>query len=146
MSEEIFRKKSLDKMKSPEELNDIIKVANPSVWILILGTMLILIGACIWGIFGTVDTTLAAVAAVSDGTASFFVSADTDIASVPETVIASLNGEEVTFARGAFSGKEQPTMGDGTLFIGSVSTELPSGVYPATITTERIHPVTFIMN
>ena len=36
MNEEIFRKKSLDKVKSPENLDDYIRVSNPGVWLFIL--------------------------------------------------------------------------------------------------------------
>ncbi len=34
MEDPIFRKKSLDKLSSPEQLNDYIKVTNPGVWII----------------------------------------------------------------------------------------------------------------
>lgn len=55
MNENIFNKKSIEKMKSPESLNDYIKVSNPGVWMLIAGILLLLIGACVWGIFGSID-------------------------------------------------------------------------------------------
>lgn len=49
MKESFFRKASIDKISSPEQLNDYIKVSNPSVWV-ILGAMIILLSSvCIWG-------------------------------------------------------------------------------------------------
>jgi len=52
---ELFRKKSLDRAKSPEELNDYIRVTSPSVWLVLLATVVLLFGMLAWSIFGTVD-------------------------------------------------------------------------------------------
>jgi len=41
MSDQIFRKKSLDRISSPEQLNDYIRVANPGIW-MILAAVIIL--------------------------------------------------------------------------------------------------------
>ena len=43
MSDQIFRKKSLDRISSPEQLNDYIRVANPGIW-MILAAVIILAG------------------------------------------------------------------------------------------------------
>lgn len=56
MNEKIFRKASIDRISSPDQLNDYIKVSNPSVW-LTLGAILVLLTALlVWGIFGTLPT------------------------------------------------------------------------------------------
>ena len=52
---ELFRKKSMDRISSPEELNDYIRVTTPSVWLVLTATVIILVGALIWGALGTVD-------------------------------------------------------------------------------------------
>ena len=46
----IFRKDNLEKMSSPEKLNDYIKVSNPSVWIILGAITVMLISAVVWGI------------------------------------------------------------------------------------------------
>ena len=51
----IFRKESLDKVSSPEKLDDYIRVTTPSVWITLIAIVLLLIGAIVWGIFGEVE-------------------------------------------------------------------------------------------
>ncbi|MBQ8942268.1 MAG: hypothetical protein IJ062_10580 [Firmicutes bacterium] len=54
MDENIYRKKSIERISSPEELNDFLKVARPSVW-LVLGAIIILItGAALWASASTV--------------------------------------------------------------------------------------------
>ncbi len=51
----IFRQKSLDKVSSPEKLDDYIRVTTPSVWVTLLAIVLLLVGAIIWGIFGEIE-------------------------------------------------------------------------------------------
>ena len=50
----IFRQKSIDKISSPEKLDDYIKVTKPSVWITLIAIVLLLAGAVVWSIFGEV--------------------------------------------------------------------------------------------
>lgn len=56
MSNQIFRQKSLDRVSSPEQLNDYVRVSNPGVWTILLAVTVLLIGVCVWGIFGHLDT------------------------------------------------------------------------------------------
>ena len=51
----IFREKSLERVSSPEKLNDYIKVSNPSIWLVLAAIIILLIGATIYAIFGTVE-------------------------------------------------------------------------------------------
>ena len=54
MNNNIFRQKSIDKISSPEKLDDYIKVTKPSVWITLIAIVLLLAGAVAWSIFGEV--------------------------------------------------------------------------------------------
>ena len=54
---DLFRKKSIDRVSSPEQLNDYIRVTTPSVWLVLLAVILLLIGMLIWSIFGKVTVT-----------------------------------------------------------------------------------------
>lgn len=73
MNDEIFRKKSLDKVKSPENLDDYIRVTNPGVWMLLVSVVALLVGVCVWGIFGHVDSTAPVAVRVDGGSAVCFV-------------------------------------------------------------------------
>lgn len=57
---EIFRKTNLERISSPEKLNDYIKVINPSVVILLAALGLLLVGGLIWGFFGNIPLTVSA--------------------------------------------------------------------------------------
>ena len=54
---DLFRKKSIDRVSSPEQLNDYIRVTRPSVWLVLIAIILLLIGMLIWSIFGSVTVT-----------------------------------------------------------------------------------------
>ena len=58
----LFRQKSLDRISSPEQLNAYIRVSTPSVWLLLTAIVILLIGVCVWGVWGHMDTTLPVVA------------------------------------------------------------------------------------
>ena len=52
---DLYRKKNLDKMSSPEQLNDYIRVTTPSVWLVLIAIVILLLGMLAWSILGTVD-------------------------------------------------------------------------------------------
>ena len=47
----IFREKSMDRVTSPEALNDYIRVTTPSVWIILAALITLLAGMIIWSMF-----------------------------------------------------------------------------------------------
>jgi len=55
MNNGIFRKKGIDKITSPEKLDDYIRVTTPSVWLVLAAVVLLLVGALVWGFFGEVE-------------------------------------------------------------------------------------------
>lgn len=55
MNNSIFRQKSIDKVSSPEKLDDYIRVTTPSVWIVLIAIAMLLVGGIVWGVFGEVE-------------------------------------------------------------------------------------------
>lgn len=53
---ELFRKKSIDRVSSPEQLNDYIRVTAPPVWAVLLALLILLAGMLVWSITGTVTS------------------------------------------------------------------------------------------
>ena len=47
---ELFREKSLERVSSPEQLNDYIKVTTPSVWLVLIAVILLLVGILTWSV------------------------------------------------------------------------------------------------
>lgn len=50
----IFREKSLQRISSPEEMQDYIRVTRPAVWVILAAVILLLAGMIVWAVFGTV--------------------------------------------------------------------------------------------
>lgn len=134
MAEGLFRKKSLDKIKSPEQLNDYVRVANPGVWLILCAVIILLVGFCVWGIFGQIKTTVPAQITVGDG-----------------RIICTVDGGDTDKIK---AGMTVETGGSHGL-VKSVDTEnhlvkvdisLSNGVYEGEIVTEIIAPLSFVLN
>jgi len=54
----VFRKSSMDRVSSPEQLNDYIRVSNPSIWIILAAVMILLGSILLWSVYGTLETTI----------------------------------------------------------------------------------------
>ncbi|HCF71134.1 MAG TPA: hypothetical protein DER33_06040 [Syntrophomonas sp.] len=69
MQNSIFRKSSLERISSPEQLNEYVKVTNPGVWAVLLGLFALLIAVAIWAFAGNIPETvqLTGVAFAQDG-------------------------------------------------------------------------------
>ena len=56
MNPDIFRKVSLARLSSPEQLDLMLRVTTPKTWIALLALWLILGAAILWGVAGRVAT------------------------------------------------------------------------------------------
>ena len=139
MSEEIFRKKSLDKVKSPENLDDYIRVSNPGVWLLLVSVIILLAGACVWGIFGHIDSTVPTVVSVENGEVSCRIA--------PEDVSSVRVGLIVRFADTETLITDMEKDGEGayicTLFAKDAHVD---GFYEGKVVVESYKPLSFILN
>lgn len=109
MEKSIFRKKSMDKINSPENLDDYIRVTGPSLWLILGAIIALLIGFCAWGALGTIETRTIVGAVVSDGNVVCQCNADI-LSSVKKRLD---NGEKVIFEmngqQGSLSGYDEET-------------------------------------
>ena len=51
----IFRKKSLERVTSPEQLDDYIRVTTPSVWMILFAMLILIAGTLFWAVFGKIQ-------------------------------------------------------------------------------------------
>ncbi len=63
----LYRKESLERIESPEQLNQVLRVTNPSVWLLLTAVILLLVGLLVWGSFTYIDSVAYGRAEVADG-------------------------------------------------------------------------------
>lgn len=160
--ERLFTKKSLEKISSPEQLNEYIKVATPGVWVSIIAVIILLCGAVVWGLFGKLESSIVT-NVYSDGEKTVLLLSDeskrlveeqmevriTDddgkqvkaqIVSIPKKpVIISKEFDEYT----VYATKMSP---EDWVYVLEISEEMPEGVYDAHIVTGSITPASFILN
>ena len=157
MNDKIFRKKSIDRMSSPEQLNDYIKVTNPGVWMVLAAIVILLVGVCVWGVFGKLETKLPVAAVSQYGETVLYVKED-NVASVKENMrvyigdetykVVSVSVQPVTVTE-EISEYARHT---GELSIGEwvyvvqIDGNMPDGVYRAQIVTDSVSPLYFVFN
>lgn len=139
MREEIFREKSLSKVKSPENLDDYIRVSNPGVWLLLISVIVLLIGVCVWGIFGHIDSTVETSIYAESGTAVCYI-ADNDISSVKAGMTVKFNDFEAVITE---IGQKEDR---GYACVLQSEQMLSDGFYEGKIVTKRIRPLSFVLN
>lgn len=159
MKTNLFRKKNIERVASPEQLDDYIRVSSPSSWAILGAFAILLVGICVWGIFGRLDTTLPVVAVKESGSVVCYVK-DTDQSKVEIGMTVEVNGEEFVV-----TGKEKnPVLVDSSFheyakYVGDLNdgewiyyvyTDCSAGaegeVFPAEILIERINPLYFVTN
>lgn len=157
MSNHIFRKKSLEKVSSPEQLNDYIRASSPGVWTVLAAVAILLLGVCIWGAFGRVDTVVQALAVCEDGKTRCYV-AQQDYDSIAVGMPVRVNGQERTIASIArlpekvsddlnvYIQHAEVLQGAGWVYALQLDEGIDEGVYAAQIVTESIAPASFLWN
>ena len=153
----IFRKQSIDSVSSPEQLNDYIRSATPSVWFVMTAVIVLLIGVCVWGVFGHLDTRISTGAVASGGTLTVFVPEQYE-EMMTEGLTVTVNDREYVIS--SVSGALAQVTGDYDVYAlhkaglnvgdfgitATAQTDLPDGSYAAVVTVESVSPMSFILN
>lgn len=72
----MFTKKASEKLRSPDDLDEYVRVTNPSIWVVLAACAVLLIGLFAWGFLGTAETNVAATAASVEGEVVAFLPAE----------------------------------------------------------------------
>ncbi|HIU67297.1 MAG TPA: hypothetical protein IAC64_07395 [Candidatus Caccomorpha excrementavium] len=62
----IFRKKTMDRISGPEQMNDYIRVSNPAAWMVLAALCILAAAVIVWGFTGRLATTVSAVGVVQN--------------------------------------------------------------------------------
>lgn len=156
MSKELFRKRSMEKIASPEQLTDYIRVANPGVWMVLAAIVILLVGVCVWGIFGQMDTKLHVVVVSENGASACYVR-ESDIGSVQAGMTVRCEGNTYTLADIPGTPVTADGMDGYAMHVGNIEPDewvyritlgvsLPAGIYPAEIVISSVSPISFVVN
>ena len=158
MGSTIFREKSLEKISSPEQMNDYIRVSSPSVWMVLTAVIVLLAGVCVWGMFGHLDTAVQTGGVCADGRLTVLVGEE-DYDKIRENAVISVDGveyavAEITNVPIRVDDQIDPyvvhlagfTEGDWAYRLYADVPGLADGVYAASVITERVRPLDFVLN
>ncbi|MDO5112611.1 MAG: hypothetical protein Q4E65_09925 [Clostridia bacterium] len=158
MQETIFRKASLDRISSPEQLNDYIKVSSPSVWVVLAAMLALLLALFAWGIWGSLPTTLTLTGDASGGEVVCYLSGE-DAAKVTPGMAVSVGSAQGTVKEVSavpLSYAEAAAFYDDDYTIHALSlsdwntrvvieAEVPDGLQPLTIVSDEVAPISFLI-
>jgi len=135
MDEQIFRKKSLDRISSPEQLDDYLKVSTPNLWLVLCAVIVLLLGILTWASVDYLETSISAVGTIENKEAEIVLTGN-DAEKIQsgmqvrvgtyDTVIDYIQYDELGRA------------------IAICAADVPNGNYKVEIVLERIHPISFL--
>lgn len=158
MGKTIFRQKSMQKITSPEQMNDYIRVSNPSVWMILAAVIVLLAGVCVWGVFGHLDTVLQTGSVCKNGRLVVYIG-EKDFAEIGENTVFSVNGSEYALS----NLDDTPVQldenfdsylihliglseGDWVYALETNASGVKDGTYTVSVITERVKPINFVLN
>ena len=97
MNKQLFKKSNMDRVSSPEQLHDYIKVANPGIWMVISVIIILLAGVVVWGFIGKIDTTMTT-AIVTDGGKAVIYIGESDVDKIEVGMTVRSNEKEYKIA------------------------------------------------
>lgn len=159
MNKKIFRQKNVDRLSSPEELNDYIKVTNPGVWMALLAIIVLLIGLCTWAFLGRIDTKVVAVAITDENnaTACYIEENQSEKLKVGQEVyieeetymVSTISEEHIQVSEDNFSAYARQVadlqVGD-CVHKFTLNKDVHTGILKAEVLVESISPWQFIVN
>ena len=147
---------ALKKVTSPEQLNDYVKVSNPGIWMFLSAVTVLLIAFFIWGFVGKLDTTYLCPAVSSEGSLNCYVS-EKQGSELGNLLSVTVDGQEYPVV----SISQEPVRADflsdyvrhisgfgedDWVYIVTAQTDLSNGVHEAVICTERVSPISFLID
>lgn len=152
-NKKLFRVESLERIQSPDQLEDYIRVSNPGVWIVLAAIVLLLVAGVVWASVGRLVEATPTVLVVKNAQATCYVGEDA-AASVArgDTVRAGkAQGEVTEVAQVPLSPDALSATLDayaahrvgatGWMYPVSVNIQLADGVYDAHIATSSFAPI-----
>ena len=138
MKESLFRKKSMERISSPEQLNDYLHVTNPTVWLVLAAVILLLAGMLIWSSVARIDSFAAGTAQVDSGIMTVYFE-DSQLAKHVEPGMTVSVGEVETTISSVGMAE------NGTLFA-VANTTLADGSYSARVSYTQTQVLRLLFN
>ena len=133
----IFRQRSLERISSPEQLTDYLKVTNPGIWVLLAAVIVLFAGLFVWSMVGDLETVVDGVAVVHESTAEIMVTGSVN-SKMSSGMTVRIGEEEYII-----STVEEDDHGRSVAY---APVNEADGKYDVRIVTESIHPIKFLFD
>lgn len=131
----VFRKKTLERISSPEQLTDYLHVTNPGIWWTLAAVIILLAGLLVWSIVANLESSIEVRVRVEDNTASVVYN-DDDVLQVGMVVTTDTDSFTISVISKDEYGRN----------VGIGSTNLPDGTYTGSVVVETIQPIQFLLS
>ena len=143
MQSHLFRKQNVERISSPEQLQDYMRVTNPGIWMVLAAVIALLAGLLAASALVKVETTVNARGEIAQAGGEIVMTLTPQAGqAVREDMPVRLAGQDGRVAYVYESGGA--TVVKASLDPGADA--LPEGVYDAQIVTETLSPISFLLN
>ena len=137
MEKQVFREKSVERIASPEQLQDYMRVTNPGVWMVLAAVIVLLAGIFVATVFGRLESTYTARAKIQDGKAVLLIEGEA-ADEVDEGMTLRIKNEQAKIEDVYWVTQ------DAVEAVARI--DLPDGNYDAEVVMEVISPISFLTN
>lgn len=159
MNKDIFRKNSLERLSSPENLSEYLRVANPGMWIVLITVIVVLAGIFAIGYIKPISINRSYGAICEDGVAYVYFPGD-DVDGIDVGCEVTIEGNIYHIERFLeYSGDDSSltVLDKGAMDISGIdknapvcfgvfNADVPDGMHEAVVSIEKINIVKFIFN
>ena len=156
MKNGLFRKKSLERISSPEELHDYMRVTSPRLWMLLGAITALLVGFIVYASTATMENTMTIKVEISQTELQENEAGEIEYVTDIRAYLPSHMKEQVNNGMMVRIGREETTVSyigvreDDTIFLLIHSDRdylpLPDGEYDAELVLESTTPISFLWN
>ena len=155
MGNQIFRKESLERISSPEQLHDYMRVTSPRLWMLLAIVIALLAGFIVYASTATMENTMPVSVHVESfsftdpetgaeiGNKTFYAEMDLGYLETVKPGMKLRLAGETGVVSSLFTSEDEL----GVLFeMTNEHSNLPDGVYEGEIVLEAVTPISFLLN
>lgn len=159
MENNIFRKSSLERITSPEQLNEYIRISKPGIWIILAALLVLTLALFAWGVFGNIPDTINATGEATGGKLVCYLSPEDaeGVQAGMEVRIGDVSGRIANVSDTPLSYNEAAALceNDYTMdalqlsnwnIMLTIDAAVQDGLHQVTIITENVKPISFLTN
>lgn len=131
----VFRSETLQRISSPEQLTDYLRVTNPGIWVVLAAVLALLVGFFVWMSAGTIETTVEVGVATQNHNAEVAIKSGN--ATIEKDMVLRIGDQETAIL--------STKVDEYGRTVGVAEVNLTDGMYDGTLVTESIHPIEFLL-